>query len=133
MLAGIPFGMGFFFIFGGLLNYLGDAYKTFSASAMAAVSCARSTGSATLPFAASPMYEKLGVHWASTSLALLALLLSAVPFTFIIYGEKLRLRSQFSQQLAREQEALEIGRGLDLIESPPRVSQLWLDTEAGVV
>lgn len=104
MLAGIPFGLGFFFIFGALLNYVGDAYKTFSASAMAAISCARSAGSATLPFGAGPMYESLGVHWASTLLAFLSILLSVVPFVFIAYGEKLRAASQFSQQMAKAQE-----------------------------
>ena len=106
MLAGIPFGMGFFFIFETLLNYIGDAYKTFSASAMAAISYARSTGSAALPFSATPMYQNLGVQWASTLLALLSLLLSVVPFVFIAYGEKLRTGSRFAQQLAREQEAV---------------------------
>lgn len=108
MLAGIPFGMGFFFIFGALLNYIGDAYTTYSASAMAAVSCARSTGSAALPFGATPMYKGLGVQWASTLLALLSLLLSVVPFVFIAYGEKLRTGSRFAQELARQQEAVVI-------------------------
>lgn len=104
MLAGIPFGLGFFFIFGALLNYVGDAYKTFSASATAAISCARSAGSATLPFGAGPMYKSLGVHWASTLLAFLSILLSVVPFVFIVYGKKLRAASHFSQQLAKAQE-----------------------------
>lgn len=93
--------MGFFFIFGALLNYVGDTYMTFSASAMAAISCARSTGSATLPFAAVPMYDRLGVHWASSLLGFVSLALSVVPFLFVAYGERLKAGSRFAQELAR--------------------------------
>lgn len=96
MLAGVPFGMGFFFIFGALLNYIADAYTTFSASATAAISCARSTGSAALPFGATPRYKHLGVPWASTLLELLSLLWSVVPSVFIAYGEKLENGSGFA-------------------------------------
>jgi MFS family permease len=41
-LAGLPFGIGFIFIFIALLNYLTDAYDVFAASAMAAAGCTRS-------------------------------------------------------------------------------------------
>ncbi|TVY75818.1 MFS transporter prlG, partial [Lachnellula suecica] len=73
MLAGLPFGMGFVLIFMALLNYLTDAYEIFAASSMAAASCCRSLAGAVLPFAATPMYTKLGVAWASSLLGFLSL------------------------------------------------------------
>lgn len=60
MLAGLPFGIGFLFIFMALLNYLADAYGIYTASAMAAASCTRSIFGAILPLAAKPMYTTLG-------------------------------------------------------------------------
>jgi hypothetical protein len=93
MLAGLPFGIGFLLIFMALTNYLTDLYKTQAASAMAAATCTRSIFGAALPFAAQRMYEKLGVHWASSLLGFLALLLSTVPFLFFAYGANLRSMS----------------------------------------
>ena len=75
---------------------------------MAAISCARSIGGATLPLAADPMYKTLGVHWASTLLTFLCLVLGLVPFVLIVYGDQLRAESKFSQQLAREEKEINL-------------------------
>ena len=64
ILAGIPFSIGYLCLFMALLNYLVDAYGIFTTSTMAASSISRGTFGAVLPFAARPMYEKLGVPWA---------------------------------------------------------------------
>ncbi|KAI9147791.1 Major facilitator superfamily multidrug transporter mdrA [Paramyrothecium foliicola] len=104
-LAGIPLGMGTLFVFIGLLNYLGDAYSIYAASAMAAASCCRSIFGAVLPLAAAPMYKAWGIGWASSFLALLSFIMSAVPFAFIYYGDTIRERSAFCklvQQQLRE-------------------------------
>lgn len=82
-----------------LNNYLADAYKTFSASAMAAVSCSRSLGAAVLPFAAAPMYRVMGVHWATSLLGFLSVGMILIPFAFIRYGERIRQESKFCQEL----------------------------------
>ena len=99
MLAGLPFGVGFVLIFMALLNYLTDAYEIYAASAMAAASCSRSIFGAVLPLAAKPMYEKLGVAWASSLLGFLSLGMSIVPFVFIKYGDRIRANSKFCQDL----------------------------------
>ncbi|ESZ94257.1 MFS multidrug transporter [Sclerotinia borealis F-4128] len=57
----IPFGIEFILIFIALLNYLTDADEVFAASAIAASSCCRRLTGAVLPFAAKPMYTRLGV------------------------------------------------------------------------
>jgi len=106
MLAGVPFGLGFVLIFMALLNYLTDAYEIFAASAMAATSCSRSVFGAVLPLAATPMYEKLGVGWASSLLGFLSLAMCVIPFAFVRYGETIRGKSRFCRAL-KEQKAKE--------------------------
>lgn len=99
MLAGVPFGMGFFLIFVALINYLVDAYHQYAASAMAAASCCRSIFGAVLPLAAAPMFRKLGVAWGCSLLGFLSLLMTLIPFAFIRYGSLIRSRSKLRQQL----------------------------------
>lgn len=108
MLAGIPSGIGFILIFGALLNYLADAYEIFAASAMAAASCCRSLAGALLPLAATPMYNKLGVAWASSLLGFLSLGMCAIPFVFLWKGDIIREKSTFCRYLKeRKQKELE--------------------------
>ena len=45
------------------------------------------------------MYEKLGVHWASSLLGFLSLGMSVIPFVFIKYGDRIRANSKFCQEL----------------------------------
>jgi len=112
MLAGVPFGVGFVLIFMALLNYLADAYEIFAASALAASSCARSIAGAVLPFAATPMYRKLGVAWASSLLAFLSMGMCIIPFIFLWKGDVLRAGSRFCTFLreSKEKELEELAR-----------------------
>ena len=132
MLAGIPFGVGFLLIFmvtffslqskallsgdehsshtgipQALLNYLTDAYQIFAASAMAAASCCRSVFGALLPLAGKPMYDKLGIAWASSLLGFLSLGMSIIPFAFIKYGDRIRANSKFCQYLAERKKTMD--------------------------
>lgn len=100
-LSGVPFGAGYLLIFMSMLNHLTDAYQTFSASAQSAASCTRSILGAVIPLAAKPMIHQLGIHWAYSLNALLALVMSLIPFAFIRYGDAIRANSTFSQQLGR--------------------------------
>ncbi|KAI9754803.1 MAG: hypothetical protein M4579_004528 [Chaenotheca gracillima] len=120
MLAGIPFGIGFLLIFMAFLNYLTDAYETFAASALAAASCCRSIFGAVLPFAAQPMYAKLGVDWASSLLGFLSLGMVIIPFVFIRYGDRIRANSKFCQYLKEQKTAAESGgQPASPAEAPP--------------
>ncbi|KAK2747777.1 hypothetical protein FQN57_001807 [Myotisia sp. PD_48] len=104
MLSGIPFGLGFVLIFMAMLNYVSDAYETFSASAQSAASCFRSMVGAALPIAAPKMYASLGVNWGCTLLAGVSLLLTATPFAFIKFGDRIRANSKFCQHLKQLKE-----------------------------
>jgi hypothetical protein len=99
ILSALPFGVGFLLIFMALINYVVDAYEVYAASAMGATSAARSVFGVVLPFATRPMYSRLGVDWACTLLGILSALMCLIPFVFIKYGEKIRARSKFCQEL----------------------------------
>jgi multidrug resistance protein len=111
VLSGLPFGIGFLLLFMALLNYLVDAYKIFAASAMAAAGTSRSIWGACLPFAAKPMYAKLGVAWACSLLGFLSLALAVIPFVFYWKGQQLRARSKFCQYLLQKEKEDEERRG----------------------
>lgn len=111
MLSGIPFGMGFMLIFMALLNYLTDAYEVFAASANAIASCCRSLLATVLPFAATPMFTRLGISGACSLLGGLTLLMCAIPFLFIWQGERLRAGSRFC--IALQERKAELARRVE--------------------
>ncbi|PGH37043.1 hypothetical protein GX50_00026 [[Emmonsia] crescens] len=104
MLSGIPFGAGYMLIFMAMLNYLSDAYETFSSSAQAAASCCRSIFAVLLPISTTPMFNRLGVSWSCTMLGFFSLAMSIIPFAFIRYGEHIRQNSKFCQYLHEQKE-----------------------------
>jgi DHA1 family multidrug resistance protein-like MFS transporter len=78
------------------LNWVIDVYTLYAASTLGVTSVLRSLAGGILPPTAfPPMYERLGVQWASTLLAGVALLLSTIPFVFMRYGRGMREISDF--------------------------------------
>ncbi|KAM0723234.1 hypothetical protein Q7P37_001434 [Cladosporium fusiforme] len=100
ILAGVPFGFGMVLIFLGMMNYLIDAYTIFAASVLAANSVLRSLFGAAFPLFTSQMYANLGIHWASTIPAFLALACVPMPFLFYKYGPRIRESCKFAAQSA---------------------------------
>ncbi|MCJ1286573.1 hypothetical protein MMC26_005919 [Xylographa opegraphella] len=107
VLGGIPWGIGYLLLFMSILNYLVDSYEIYSASALAASTCARSLLGAVLPFATTPMYTKLGVAWSCSLVGFLSLAMCIVPFAFIKYGDRIRASSKFCQELAERKRDAE--------------------------
>ncbi|KAK7421604.1 hypothetical protein QQX98_002071 [Neonectria punicea] len=70
--------------------YLMDAYISYAASVIAAVTVLRSLAGAMLPLAGLSMYNDLGLGWGNSVLAFLALVLVPVPVVFRLYGAKIR-------------------------------------------
>ena len=99
VLSALPFGTGFLLIFMALVNYIVDAYEIYAASAMGAASASRSIFGVVLPFAAKPLYARLGVAWACTLLGLLSAIMCLIPFAFLRWGKKIRENSAFCQEL----------------------------------
>jgi hypothetical protein len=120
VLAGIPYGIGYLLIFMALLNYLVDAYKIFAASALGAASAVRSLAGAVLPFAARPMYQKLGVAWACSLLGFLSCLMAVIPFIFVWKGEQIRANSKFCQYLLEKEREETEKRNMEIAERERR-------------
>ncbi|EPS33083.1 hypothetical protein PDE_08045 [Penicillium oxalicum 114-2] len=88
--AGVPFGFGMVLVFLSVFNYLIDAYTIFAASVLAANSLLRSLFGFAFPLFTSYMFKNLGIHWAASIPAFLALI--CVPFPFILYKKGLAIR-----------------------------------------
>ncbi|TDZ18416.1 putative transporter [Colletotrichum orbiculare MAFF 240422] len=98
MMSGVVFGCGYQLLFMGMINYLTDVYRQYSASAHAAASMTRSVGAITLPLASSSMYSNLGVHWAPSVLGFVALAMGVIPFVFIRFGDRLARSSKAARE-----------------------------------
>ncbi|KAG9711660.1 MFS general substrate transporter, partial [Aureobasidium melanogenum] len=96
--AGVPFGFGMVLVFLGIMNYLIDSYTIFAASVLAANSVLRSLFGAAFPLFTTYMYNRLGIHWASSIPAFLALLCVPMPFLFYKYGPQVREKCKFAKQ-----------------------------------
>ncbi|KAK9347973.1 major facilitator superfamily domain-containing protein [Lipomyces starkeyi] len=102
MIGGVFFGLGFTSLFIGFLNYATDCYKIYAASAHGIMSVTRSIIAACLPLFAPAMYDRLGVHWATTLWAFISLAMAPIPILFFKYGHILRERSAFTSSLATQ-------------------------------
>lgn len=111
ILAGVPFGFGMVLIFLGMMNYLIDAYTIFAASVLAANSVLRSLFGMAFPLFTTQMYDNLGIHWASTIPAFLALACVPMPFLFYRYGPKIRESCKFAAQSAAFMQKLQQASG----------------------
>lgn len=104
--AGVPFGFGMVLVFLSITNYLVDAYTIFAASALAANAVLRSLFGAAFPLFTAQMFDRLGIHWASSIPAFLAL--ACVPFPFVIYkyGPAIRRRCRYAAEAAEFRDRL---------------------------
>jgi multidrug resistance protein len=101
-----PFGFGMVLVFLALMNYLIDAYTIYAASVLAANSVLRSLFGAAFPLFTSQMYHNLGIHWASSIPAFLALACLPFPLLFYMYGERIRMRCKFAREAHDTMEQL---------------------------
>jgi hypothetical protein len=98
------FGFGNVLLSLGCVNYLIDAYVIYAASVMAANAIIRSLLGATFPLFTATMYKHLGIHWASSIPAFLALSCMPFPFIFAKYGAEIRSKCKYA---AEAQKALD--------------------------
>ncbi|KAI9846384.1 MAG: hypothetical protein M1838_001287 [Thelocarpon superellum] len=127
MLAGLPFGTGFLLVFASFLNYLVDAYEIFATSAIAATFCCQSVFGALLPFAVTPLYNLLGVKWATTGLAGVGLALVLFALVLVWCGAPIRTKSKFYQDLLRKREEALAAAAADAYGSDSSVSNSLAD------
>jgi multidrug resistance protein len=96
-----PFGFGMVLVFLSIMNYLIDAYVIYAASVLAANSVLRSLFGAGFPLFTTYIYKNLGIHWASSIPAFLALVCVPFPFLFYKYGEPIRMKCKYAAQAAK--------------------------------
>ncbi|KAH8587768.1 MFS general substrate transporter [Bisporella sp. PMI_857] len=101
IVATVPFGFGMVLVFLGIINYLVDAYTIYTASVLAANSVLRSVFGAVFPLFTTYMFNRLGIHWASSIPAFLSLLCVPFPFLFFKYGPEIRKRCKYAADAAR--------------------------------
>jgi len=101
IIATAPFGFGMVLVFLSVMNYLIDSYVLYAASVLAANSVLRSMFGAAFPLFTTYMYKNLGIHWASSIPAFLALVCVPFPFLFYKYGEPIRMKCKFAAEAAR--------------------------------
>lgn len=73
--------------------YLVDVFTVHAASAMAANTVLRSLCAALIPLSSQKMYAAMGYGWGNSLLGFVALFLVPIPFLFLRYGERIRMRS----------------------------------------
>lgn len=99
-------GFGNVMLFLSVSNYLIDSYTIFAASVLAANAVLRSLFGAAFPLFTTYMYQNLGIHWASSVPAFLALACTPMPFFFYKYGPAIRARCKYSAEAAKVMEQL---------------------------
>ena len=90
------FGGGTVLVFNGVFAYTVDAYRLYSATAMATNTFIRCIMAGVFPLFALQMYKGMGIHWATTLMALVGCLLTPIPLIFFKWGETLRRKSPFT-------------------------------------
>jgi MFS family permease len=90
-------GFGIQIVVSAVADYVTDAYADSgkNGSAISAVAAGEDVVAGLLPLATQSMYNTLGFNWASTLLALIALVISFAPVVFILKGRQLREKSPF--------------------------------------
>ncbi|KAE8153835.1 MFS general substrate transporter [Aspergillus avenaceus] len=92
--AYILVGIALFIIFVQGFKYIVDVYLYVANSAISGNTFARSFFGAAFPLFSPALYHNLGVPWATSLLAFIALALAPVPLIFYLYGAKIRSYSK---------------------------------------
>lgn len=138
VVGSIPFGFGMVLIFLSIMNYLIDSYTIFAASVLAGNGIIRSVFGAAFPLFTKQMYDSLGIHWASSIPAFLAVACIPLPFLFYKYGATIRKKCKYAAQSEafmtriRNQAAAKAQRQEDAEESADssRTATLAVEEEA---
>ena len=118
IIASVPFGFGMVLVFLGVVNYLIDAYTIYAASVLAANSVMRFCFGAAFPLFTTYMYQALGIHWASSIPAFLAIACLPFPFLFYRYGAAIRKRCKYA---AESDDFIQKLQGQSQIQTQSRV------------
>ena len=91
-----PIAIGIFFIFESCYSFTSDCYGPNASSAIAGQGFMRNTLGAVSPLFASQFFHNVGSQYAGLILALIATVLTFIPFVFFKFGPALRARSRLA-------------------------------------
>lgn len=94
--SGFSVGFGFLMLYNPANNYIVDSYQHYASSALAAKTLVRSVWGACVPLFTIQMYHRLGLEWASTLMAFIALACCAIPYLFFFFGARIRKHSKYA-------------------------------------
>jgi hypothetical protein len=88
--------IGIYYIYLATFNYFADSYQAYASSALATQSFGRNLLGGAFPLVVTPLFTNLGEINSGAILGSVALLLTAVPWVLVFYGEQVRSRSRFA-------------------------------------
>lgn len=94
--------IGIFFIFESCYSFTSDCYGENSSSAIAGQGFMRNTLGAVSPLFASQFFHNVGSQYAGLILAIIATLLTFLPFILFKFGPQIRARSKLASQTSRD-------------------------------
>lgn len=127
IIASAFFACGLVLVFLSLLNYLIDSYVVYAASVLAANTVLRSLFGAAFPLFTTYMYKDLGLHWASSIPAFLALACMPFPFLFWKYGSVIRHKCKYAAEAAQVLDMMR--KGAQKQQEEPANGGVISDTE----
>ncbi|KAK6087796.1 major facilitator superfamily transporter [Seiridium cupressi] len=98
IIASAFWGWSFFTLILMTLQYTEDAYRVFSASALAGIGLIRNIAGAAFPLFGRNLFHTLGYQWGGSLLAFLSIALIPIPFVLARYGPTLRRKSPWARQ-----------------------------------
>ncbi|KAF7122893.1 hypothetical protein CNMCM5793_001003 [Aspergillus hiratsukae] len=96
--------VGIFFTFESCYSFTSDCYGENSSSAIAGQGFMRNTLGAVSPLFASQSFHNVGSQYAGLLLAVVATLLTFIPFVFYWYGPRLRARSKLAAGMTGQKD-----------------------------
>ncbi|KAJ7930408.1 MFS general substrate transporter [Mycena leptocephala] len=91
-----------FIMYLAVFTYLADCYGPYASSALAGQSLFRNLMGAAFPLFTTPMYARLGIHWASTLFGCIAVAMVPIPYVLLFLGPKIRARSRFASTVVHQ-------------------------------
>ncbi|KAK7964287.1 hypothetical protein PG988_011261 [Apiospora saccharicola] len=98
VIASAFWGWSFYTLILMTFQYTEDAYRVYSASALAGIGLIRNLFGAAFPLFGRKLFTSLGYQWGASLLGLLAVVLIPIPFVLVRYGPTIRRKSPWASQ-----------------------------------
>ncbi|KAI0130515.1 MFS multidrug transporter-like protein [Xylariales sp. AK1849] len=104
IIASAFWGWSFYTLILMTFQYTEDAYRVYSASALAGIGLIRNIAGAAFPLFGRQLFQTLGYQWGASLLAFLSIALIPIPFVLARYGPTIRSKSPWASQHVHDHE-----------------------------